>query len=113
MHLRQNFPILRRSARPLPVTNGILPKFEKSPFAHVLSIKYDPFNAAFIAWYIGGIGLMGALVFVFFVSHRRIWALVDKQNEENFEVVIGGNTNRNHQGFEDKFNKLVSEFEVN
>lgn len=85
-----------------------LASFEKSPFAHVLSIKYDPYNAAFIAWYIGGIGLMGALIFVFFVSHRRIWALVDKQEDQNFEVILGGNTNRNHQGFEDKFSNLIS-----
>jgi cytochrome c biogenesis protein len=87
-----------------------LADFEKSPYAHVLSIKYDPYNAAFIAWYIGGIGLMGALVFVFFVSHRRIWALIENKENEDFEVVIGGNTNRNHQGFEDKFAKLIDSF---
>ncbi len=84
-----------------------LGSFEKSPLAHVLSIKYDPYNAAFVAWYIGGFGLVGALCFVFFVSHRRIWALIDGQNGNNFEVVIGGNTNRNEQGFEDKFKKLI------
>jgi cytochrome c biogenesis protein len=81
--------------------------FEKSPLAHVLSIKYDPFNAAFVAWYIGGFGLIGALVFVFFISHKRIWALIEKKNENDFEVVLGGETNRNQQGFEDKFNKLT------
>jgi cytochrome c biogenesis protein len=84
-----------------------LKEFEKSPLAHVLSIKYDPFNAAFVAWYIGGFGLIGALCFVFFVSHRRIWALIDKKEEDLFEVVLGGNTNRNEQGFEDKFKKLL------
>ncbi|HEV8593690.1 MAG TPA: cytochrome c biogenesis protein ResB, partial [Pyrinomonadaceae bacterium] len=47
-----------------------LTEWEKSPFAHVLSIKYDPFNGAFIAWYFGGFGLIGALIFVFFFSHR-------------------------------------------
>ncbi len=78
-----------------------LAEFEKVPLAHVLSIKYDPFHASFIAWYIGGFGLIGALIFVFFVSHRRIWALIDET-----ETIIGGNTNRNHQGFEDSFNKL-------
>lgn len=82
-----------------------LKEFEKSPLAHVLSIKYDPFNAAFIAWYIGGFGLIGALCFVFFVSHRRIWALIDPENYQ--EVVLGGNTNRNEQGLEDKFKKLI------
>ncbi len=82
-------------------------EFEKSPLAHVLSIKYDPLNAAFIAWYIGGFGLIGALCFVFFVSHRRVWALIDQKEENNFEIVLGGNTNRNEQGFEDKFKKLI------
>lgn len=84
--------------------------FEKSPIAHVLSIKYDPYNAAFIAWYIGGIGLIFALAFVFFVSHRRIWALIDTEKNE---IVLGGNTNRNQFGFEDKFNKIVSDLNPN
>ncbi len=87
-----------------------LKTFEKSPLAHVLSIKYDPFNAAFVAWYIGGFGLIGALCFVFFVSHKRVWALIDKDNDE---IVLGGNTNRNEQGLEDKFKKIVGGLEQN
>ncbi len=86
-----------------------LTDYEKSPFAHVLSIKYDPYNGAFIAWYFGGFGLIGALMFVFFFSHRRIWALVRKDADGRTEVVLGGHTNRNHAGFEDKFNKIVEE----
>jgi cytochrome c biogenesis protein len=86
-----------------------LDSFEKSPLAHVLSIKYDPYNAAFIAWYIGGFGLMGALCFVFFVSHKRIWALIERQNGNDFEVVLGGNTNRNEQGFGDKFERTAAQ----
>lgn len=86
-------------------------QFEKSPLAHVLSIKYDPFSAAFVAWYIGGFGLIGALIFVFFISHKRIWALIDNKNENEFEVTLGGDTNRNYQGFEDKFKKITSELE--
>lgn len=86
-----------------------LGSFEKSPLAHVLSIKYDPYNAAFIAWYIGGFGLMGALCFVFFVSHKRIWALIERRKGNNFEVVLGGNTNRNEQGFGDKFEKIAGQ----
>jgi cytochrome c biogenesis protein len=85
-----------------------LKEFEKSPLAHVLSIKYDPFNAAFIAWYIGGFGLIGALMFVFFLSHKRVWALID---DESGEIVLGGNTNRNEQAFEDKFKKIVESLE--
>jgi cytochrome c biogenesis protein len=85
-----------------------LSEFEKSPIAHVLSIKYDPFDAAFIAWYIGGFGLMGALCFVFFFSHKRVWAMIDAENNE---IVLGGDTNRSDFAFEDKFKKIVSEIE--
>jgi cytochrome c biogenesis protein len=84
--------------------------FEKTPFAHILSIKYDPFNGAFIAWYFGGFGLIGALCFVFFFSHKRVWALIDRRDGKS-EIVFGGNTNRNHLGFEEKFKKIVSEAE--
>lgn len=90
-----------------------LKEFEKSPLAHVLSIKYDPFNAAFVAWYIGGFGLVGALCFVFFISHRRIWALIEESKNNDFEVVLGGNTNRNEQGFESKFTKIVENLKNN
>jgi cytochrome c biogenesis protein len=89
-----------------------LANFEKSPLAHVLSIKYDPFNAAFVAWYIGGFGLIGALIFVFFISHKRVWALIDKKNENDFEVILGGDANRSQPAFEDKFNKLTEELRV-
>lgn len=85
-----------------------LAEFEKSPYAHVLSVKYDPYNGAFIAWYFGGFGLVAALCFVFFMSHRRIWALIGPTKEDgSVDVVVGGHTNRNHAGFEDKFNKIV------
>ena len=86
-----------------------LKSFEKSPMAHVLSIKYDPFSAAFIAWYIGGFGLIGALGFVFFLSHKRVWALIDA---DGGEIVLGGSTNRNQFGFEDKFKRIVTTLET-
>ncbi len=86
-----------------------LTEFEKSPFAHVLSIKYDPYNGAFIAWYFGGFGLIGALCFVFFFSHRRVWALVKKGEDGRTEIVLGGHTNRNHAGFEEKFAKISAD----
>lgn len=86
-----------------------LDNFEKVPLAHVLSIKYDPFQGAFVAWYLGGIGLIFALIFVFFISHQRIWAMIEKKEiSGNYEIVLGGHTNRNHLGFEDKFKKLVA-----
>ena len=86
-----------------------LTDFEKSPFAHVLSIKYDPYSGAFIAWYFGGFGLIGALCFVFFFSHKRIWALIEKRDDGGIDVVLGGDTNRNHVGLEEKFAKIVGE----
>ncbi len=83
--------------------------FEKSPLAHVLSIKYDPFSGAFIAWYFGGFGLIASLIFVFFFSHRRVWALIRPAEAGGAEVVLGGHTNRNPVGFETRFRKLVAD----
>lgn len=86
-----------------------LAEFEKSPLAHILSIKYDPFNAAFVAWYFGGFGLVGALMFVFFFSHKRVWAYIEKGEDDKTQVVLGGEANRNHLGFTDKFKKITDE----
>ena len=86
-----------------------LAEFEKSPFAHILSIKYDPYGGAFIAWYFGGFGLIAALGFVFFVSHKRVWALIEPDGNGNSNVTLGGHANRNHVGFEQKFSKVVHE----
>ncbi len=86
-----------------------LAEFEKSPLAHILSIKYDPFDAAFIAWYIGGFGLCGALMFVFFFSHKRVWAHVEKNEDGTLNVVMAGEANRNQMAFSDKFNKIADE----
>jgi cytochrome c biogenesis protein len=86
-----------------------LAAFEKSPLAHVLSIKYDPYDGAFIAWYIGGFGLIGALGFVFFLSHKRVWAQVSKQGDGKNEVVLAGEANRNEAAFGDLFKKLLDE----
>lgn len=84
-----------------------LTDFEKSPFAHVLSIKYDPYNGAFIAWYFGGIGLMGALVFVFAFAHRRIWAVIEEGQAGHYKATIAGDVNRNHAAFEERFSKML------
>jgi cytochrome c biogenesis protein ResB len=88
-----------------------LSNYEKSPFAHVLSIKYDPYNGAFIAWYFGGIGLMAALVFVFAFAHRRVWAIVEPNGFGAYAITLGGDTNRNDAAFEERFAKLVDKLE--
>lgn len=88
-----------------------LADFEKSPMAHVLSIKYDPYGASFIAWYVGGFGLVGALAFVFFFSHKRVWARIEKRENGTTEVIIAGEANRNQLAFADKFKSLVGEIQ--
>ncbi|HEV7643641.1 MAG TPA: cytochrome c biogenesis protein ResB [Pyrinomonadaceae bacterium] len=86
--------------------------YEKSPLAHVLSIKYDPFYGSIIAWYIGGFGVIMMLILIYFFAHRRIWAAVENTGEGVFKVSLGGNTNRNHFAFEDRFKKIVAELET-
>ncbi|HRA42015.1 MAG TPA: cytochrome c biogenesis protein ResB, partial [Pyrinomonadaceae bacterium] len=82
--------------------------YEKSPLAHILSIKYDPFHGAFIAWYFGGFGLIFALMFVFFFAHKRVWAAITPTEDGKYEVVLAGEANRNQFGFEDKFKKIAA-----
>jgi cytochrome c biogenesis protein len=77
--------------------------FEKAPQAHILSVQKDP-GATVV--YVGFTLLALTLSGVFFFSHERAWALVDEKDEGRFEVVLGGNTNRNHLGFGDRFRKL-------
>lgn len=86
-----------------------LSEFEKSPMAHVLAIKYDPFNASIIAWYFGGFGLVGALMFVFFFSHKRVWAQIERRDDDKLELLLAGEANRNQIGFGDKFKKIADD----
>lgn len=79
--------------------------FEKAPKAHILAIQKDPGSTVVYV----GFGLLGlTLCGVFFFSHDRVWAQVGEKGEGRFEVVTGGNTNRNQLGFEDRFWKLVA-----
>ncbi|MGE3468679.1 MAG: cytochrome c biogenesis protein ResB, partial [Pyrinomonadaceae bacterium] len=68
-----------------------------------------PYNAAFVAWYIGGFGLCGALMFVFFFSHKRVWAMVAKDQDGKTEIVLAGEANRNQNAFSDKFKKIADD----
>jgi cytochrome c biogenesis protein len=79
--------------------------FEKAPQAHILSVQYDPGATTVYV----GFALLGlTLSSVFFFSHERVWALVEEKGDGRFEVVLGGNTNRNHLGFGDRFRRLVA-----
>lgn len=79
--------------------------FEKAPQAHILAIQNDP-GATVV--YVGFTLLGLTLCAVFFFSHERVWALVEEKGDGRFEVVTGGNTNRNQLGFEDRFWKLLA-----
>jgi cytochrome c biogenesis protein len=85
-----------------------LTDFERSPFAHILSIKYDPYSASFIAWYVGGFGLVLALIFVFFIAHKRVWARIERTPDGEYDIVIAGETNRSQTAFEDKFKTIIN-----
>lgn len=81
--------------------------FEKVPYAHILQIQKDPGKMPF---YIGGALLILTLGAVFFFSHQRVWTLIEERKDgKGFDVVMGGNTNRNKLGFEDRFKRLVNE----
>jgi cytochrome c biogenesis protein len=83
-----------------------LADFEKVPEAHMLSIQRDPGTTIFYA----GSGLLFiTLSAVFFFSHQRVWAIIEERDAEsnNFEVVLGGNTNRNIVALEDRFKRLL------
>jgi cytochrome c biogenesis protein len=79
--------------------------FEKAPKAHILSVQKDPGSTVV---YVGFTLLALTLAHVFFSSHQRVWALVEEKGTGAFEVVMGGNTNRNQLGFGDRFKKLVA-----
>lgn len=91
--------------RPIAGYKFELVDFEKVPAAHILSVQHDP-GATVV--YVGFTLLGLTLCAVFFFSHRRVWAHVEEKEEGEYEVTLGGNTNRNKLGFEDRFKKIVA-----
>jgi cytochrome c biogenesis protein ResB len=81
----------------------ILRDFEKVSSSHTLTIQYDPGR---IPVYIGFTLLVLALCFVFFLSHQRVWAVIEPDGQGS-NIYFGGNTNRNRPAFEGRFNLLV------
>ncbi|HEX7312825.1 MAG TPA: cytochrome c biogenesis protein ResB [Pyrinomonadaceae bacterium] len=82
-----------------------LAEFERVGDAHILSVQKDP-GASVV--YLGFILLTLTLAAVFLFAHQRVWARIEPRGTNEFEVVIGGNTNRNKLGFEDRFRKLLA-----
>jgi cytochrome c biogenesis protein len=78
----------------------MLMDFEKAPQAHMLSVQYHPGSSLF---YLGSLWLCLTLIAVFFFSHQRLWIVVEDGN-----VYLGGNSNRNRLGFEDRVQKVIA-----
>lgn len=91
-------PVLKEKFLNTEPYQFVLTDFEKSPFAHALSIQYDP-GAKVV--YLGFGILCMMLIGVFFFSHQRLWIVV-----EDGAVYLGGNSNRNRLGFEDRAKKV-------
>ena len=53
--------------------------------------------------------MSGALIFVFFFSHKRVWAQVVNKNDGTVEIVLAGDANRNNIAFGDKFSKIADD----
>src|SRR5687767_7799111 len=81
-----------------------LADFERVGDAHILSVQRDP-GASVV--YVGFILLTLTLAAVFLFAHQRVWARIEPRGAGEFEVLVGGNTNRNKLGFEDRFRKFV------
>ena len=86
-----------------------LADFERVGDAHILSVQKDP-GASVV--YVGFILLTLTLALVFLFAHQRVWARIEPRGEREFDITIGGNTNRNKLGFEDRFKKLVKAIEA-
>jgi cytochrome c biogenesis protein len=80
--------------------------FEKVSEQHVLSVQRDP-GANVV--YVGFVLLFLTLVSVFFFSHQRIWAVLEETPDNNFSVILGGNTNRSQNAFDEKFRRFVKD----
>jgi cytochrome c biogenesis protein len=100
--MAENAPIAKRAVGGYTYR---LIDYEKVADAHILSIQHDPGSTVV---YIGFTLLALTLINVFFFSHQRVWALIEDGADGNYEVTMGGNTNRNRLGFEGRFKRLTN-----
>jgi cytochrome c biogenesis protein len=77
--------------------------FERVADRHVLSVQRDPGSSIV---YLGFALLSVSLIGVFFFSHKRVWAVIECISDDKVRVTLSGNSNRNHDGFEGKFERL-------
>ena len=80
--------------------------FEKVADQHILSVQRDP-GATVV--YVGFILLCASLLAVFLFSHQRVWAAIEGSDEKSRNIVLGGNTNRSLNAFDEKFKRFSGE----
>lgn len=67
-----------------------------------LQVTKDP--GVWVVW-VGCLMMVGGLVITFFISHKRVWAILEKKGKE-IGITIVGSTNRNLISFEREFQGL-------
>ncbi|HXZ34272.1 MAG TPA: cytochrome c biogenesis protein ResB [Terriglobales bacterium] len=112
-----------KTAKPINVWLPPIPGFEhnaSSPYRFEgkdvqmayytgLEVSHEP--GQWSVW--AGVMVMGfGLVFVFYIVHTRIWAVLLKDGSGRVTLWLGGAANRNKDVFEQKFRKLVKEIEA-
>jgi cytochrome c biogenesis protein len=80
----------------------------KQMYATGLQVAKDP--GVWVVYIGCGLMLLG-LYMAFFMSHRRIWLLIRKGNDET-TVLMSGNTNKNKIGFETTFDALSTKLKT-
>lgn len=104
--LMANMPV---AGKPVSGYTFQLTDFEKVADQHILSVQRDPGSNVV---YVGFILLFLTLVSVFFFSHQRVWAAIEKSADGTRTVVFGGNTNRSLNAFDEKFRRFVNSLET-
>ncbi len=70
-----------------------------------LQVSKDP--GVWVVW-TGCILMLVGLTICFFISHRRVWVLVEDKGKKR-QVLVVGNVNRNHGAFSQHFGELINE----
>jgi cytochrome c biogenesis protein len=96
-----NMPVAKK---PVAGYSYALLDFEKASDRHVLAVQRDP-GANVV--YVGFLMLFITLVGVFFFSHQRVWAAIEKKANGTNEITLAGNTNRSQNTFNEKFDRFV------
>ena len=83
--------------------------YEKVADRHVLAVQRDPGSNVV---YLGFLMLVITLIAVFFFSHQRVWAAIEKTPDGRLMTTVAGNTNRNGNAFKEKFDRFVKNLQA-